>query len=80
MICDYQDVNYTIIVDSMNESNIIELGPYHHRGSGTVKHDVMSDRLIRDKEYSVKVVLFTYIYMVMSRNYSFSMSSSMVYC
>lgn len=74
MICDHQEVNYTIIVDTINDTNIIELGPFYHLGSGMVQHDLVSSRLVRDEEYSVIVILFTYSHTVISRNHSFSMS------
>ena len=73
MICDYQEVNYTIIVDAINDTNIIELGPFYHLGSGIVQHDLVSSRLVRDEEYSVRVILFTYSRTVTSHNHSFSM-------
>ena len=74
MICDYQEVNYTIIVDTINDTNLIKLGPFYHLGSGMVQHDLVSTRLVRDEEYSVKVILFTYSHTVTSHNHSFSMS------
>jgi hypothetical protein len=58
----------------MNESSITELGPFHQQGSGRVDHEVVSDRIIKDEEYSVRIVLFTYLYTVKSKNYSFGMS------
>ena len=70
MICDHQDVNYTIIIDSMNESSIIELGPFHQQGPGTVNHEIVSNKIIKDEEYSVKVILFTSLHTVVSKNYS----------
>ena len=56
----------------MNESSIAELGPFHQQGSGRVDHEVVSDRIIKDEEYSARVVLFTSMHTVVSRNYSFS--------
>ena len=58
----------------MNESSITELGPFHQQGSGIVNHEIVSDRIIKDEEYSVRVVLFTYLHTVVSKNYSFGMS------
>ena len=71
MICDYQNVNYTITFDGRNESSIIELGPFHHRGSGTVKYDIVSDELIKGENYSVRFILSTSLSSVTSQNYSF---------
>ena len=79
MICDHQEVNYTIIVDGINDTNIVELGPFYHLGSGMVQHDLVSSRLVRDEEYSVRVMLFTYSHTVTSHNHSFGMSVT-VYC
>lgn len=62
MICDHQDINYTIIIDSMNESSITERGPFHQQGSGRVDHEVVSDRIIKDEEYSARIVLYSLIY------------------
>ena len=79
MICDHQDINYTIIVDSMNETNIVEAGPFCRVGPGKVQHDIVSERLMRDEEYSVRVILVTYSHTVTSNNYSFSTLVA-VYC
>ena len=58
--CDYQELNYTIIFDSVNESRIIEEGPFYHRGPGTLMHDVVSDKLVRGEEYSVYGMISDY--------------------
>ena len=62
MICDHQDINYTIIIDSMNESSIAELGPFHQQGSGRVDHEVVSDRIIKDEEYSARIVIYIHLF------------------
>ena len=59
-ICYYQDLNYTIIIGGINESDIVELGPFYHQGPGSVQHDIESVKLIRNKEYSVTIVVSTY--------------------
>ena len=64
-ICYYQELNYTIIVSPLNYSNesdtwFIEFGPFHHHGNGTVKHDITSEKLIVNEEYSLQLVLVTY--------------------
>ena len=71
MICDYQDQEYMISIDSMNESNITELGPFYHRGPGTVHHDTTSKNLIKDEEYSVQVTVYGYLNSTVSSNASF---------
>ena len=59
-MCDYQELNYTIIFDSINESSLMEEGPFYHRGPGTLMHDIVSDKLVRDEEYSVYAVISDY--------------------
>ena len=69
MVCDYQEQEYKIAINSINESNITELGPFYHRGPGTVHHDITS--LIRDEEYSLQVTVFAYLNSTVSCNVSF---------
>ena len=81
-ICYYQELNYTIIVSPLNYSNesdtwFIEFGPFHHRGNGTVKHDITSEKLIANEEYSLQLVLATYFDTVTVGNHYFGEQHSM---
>lgn len=71
MVCEYQELNYTITVGTTNESSIIELGAFHRHGSGTVKHDIHSEKLRRDEAYFVQVEVITYFNTVISYNHTF---------
>ena len=71
MVCEYQELNYTITVGTTNESSIIELGAFLRYGSGTVKHDIHSEKLRRDEVYFVQVEVITYFNTAVSYNHTF---------
>ena len=68
-ICSYQELNYTVIIDIVNGSTTTELGPFYHLGPGIVKH--VTSKLLRDEEYSVRVLVATFSHVVTSYNHFF---------
>ena len=76
-LCRFQELNYTILISDENGSIIAESGPYHQlvMGSelnmaGVVYHDVSSG-LLRNEEYSLNVILFTFACESTSDSYYF---------
>ena len=76
-LCRFQELNYTILISDENGSIIAESGPYHQlvMGSelnmaGVVSHDVSSG-LLRNEEYSLNVILFTFACESTSDSYYF---------
>lgn len=41
MICDYQELSFTIFVTNGNQ-NVTQLGPYHHRGPDAISQTISS--------------------------------------
>lgn len=56
-VCPYQHINYTIVVRQQStEQTIITIGPFNHRGSGTVTQTITSG-LTSGQYYSVVVMV-----------------------
>ena len=71
-ICSYQDVNYTIIVESSDQhSNTLQLGPYQQYGFDTISRTIASD-LNEDREYTLTVEINTIAGVATSQEYPFS--------
>ena len=80
-ICYYQELNYTITVSPLNYSNesdtwFIEFGPFHLHGNDTMQHDITSEKLVVNEEYSLQLVLATYFDTVTVGNHSFGKQRS----
>ena len=69
-ICSFQELNYTIYIDDINGSTLIELGPYHQIGSGIARHNI-TPGLTRSQEYLVTVIVATISSAVISDTYVF---------
>ena len=77
LLCSFQELNYTITINDVNGSIVIELGPYHLLGSGSsdILHHDISSRLLRDEEYSLMVTLATFSYVITSDSHYFGMNN-----
>ena len=70
-ICIYQELNYTIIVDDVNGSIAVELGPFHHISHSTIIKESIATGLVRDTEYAVRVIITTFHLVVKSDSHAF---------
>ena len=71
LICSYQELNYTVIVEDINGSITVELGPIHHIGHTTVIKPSIMKGLVRDTEYAVGVIITTFHLVVKSDSHNF---------
>ena len=69
-ICIYQELNYTIIVDDVNVSIAVELGPFHHISHSTIIKESITKGLVRDTEYAVRVIITTFHLVVKSDSHA----------
>jgi hypothetical protein len=74
-ICNFQELNYTVLISDVNGSVIAEFGPYRQLGSeldmtGIVYHEVSSG-LLKNGEYSLNVTFVTFTCVSTSDNYYF---------
>ena len=72
MICSYQDINYTFIVDA-NSENESTFGPYQQHGSDTISKTFMS-KFEKDRNYNLILVVDTVAGSIVSDTQYFSMS------
>ena len=72
MICNYQNINYTFIIN-VNSENESTLGPYQQRGSNNISKTFMSD-FEKDRDYNLTVVMDTVAGSIVSDAYDFSKS------
>ena len=72
MICSYQNINYTFIIDA-NSDNESMLGPYQQHGSNTISKTFMSE-FEKDRDYNLTVMMDTVAGSIVSDTHYFSKS------
>ena len=70
-VCSYQELNYTVAINNINGSIVLQLDPFYRFASGTVKHSITSG-LMRSQDYSVIVTVATVSSVVTSHIHDFS--------
>ena len=78
VICNYQKLNYTIVIATHEtaEQRNVSLGPYRHYGAGTITQSVSTALLKQDSEHSLFVVLNTITGSASSQEYTFGKPDS----
>ena len=71
-MCNFQELNYTLLVENKSGSPVTKLGPISKVGSGFVKENIVSENLKANQVYSLKVHLDVYSQVATSNKHNFS--------
>ena len=55
LICDFQELNYSVFIEDADRNILTLLGPIHHRGSGNLHHNIIVSSLEKGQDYVARM-------------------------